>query len=316
MGNGSMIEFKNVSKSYKEVQALKEVSFTVNKGDIFGYIGPNGAGKTTSIKIMVGLIKVYKGEVFVENKSVSKKENEIHKILGFLPQEVGFQEWRTVNHALTTFGLLSGIPKIELKSRIKQVLELVGLPDLQDKKITYLSGGMKQKLRLAQAILHDPELIILDEPLTGLDPTSRFQIKNIIKKLGEQGKTILFSSHILSDVQDIATHIGILNRGRLLNHGTPKELQDVFKVGNEIEIILANESEKIQDLKGIENIKSLVKIYSKKYLVQLEPKADLDISIHNILQFLLKENIKVRNFNFLTPSLEDVYLKYVEEDVA
>ena len=214
-----------------------------------------------------------------------------------------------------TFGLLSGIPKLELKERIKESLELVGLPDSQDKKITHLSGGMKQKLRLAQAILHDPELLILDEPLTGLDPSSRFQVKKIIKKLGEQGKTILFSSHILSDVQDIASHIGILNRGKLLNHGTPKELQDVFNVGNEIEIILGDDSDKLQEIASLKNISSCDKIDYLKYVIKLDPKADLDASINEILQYLIKVNANVRNFNFLTPSLEDVYLKYVEEDV-
>jgi len=315
MKTDSMIMFKEVSKNYKDIRALNEVSFSINEGDIFGYIGPNGAGKTTSIKIMVGLIKDYKGEVFIKGNNISKNERELHKNLGFLPQEVGFQEWRTVNHALMTFGLLSGIPKTRLNDRIKEVLEQVGLPDLENKKITHLSGGMKQKLRLAQAILHDPELLILDEPLTGLDPSSRFQIKKIIKKLGEQGKTILFSSHILSDVQDIASHIGILNRGKLLNHGTPKELQDVFKVGNEIEIILGEQFEKLQDLVSLKNVISCDKIDYLKHIIKLEPKADLDTSINEILQYLTKEEVKVRNFNFLTPSLEDVYLKYVQEDV-
>ncbi|NHI92966.1 MAG: ABC transporter ATP-binding protein [Candidatus Lokiarchaeota archaeon] len=314
MNTEAIIQFNNVSKKYKDVQALQEVSFSIDEGDIFGYIGPNGAGKTTSIKVMVGLIKDYKGEVLIKGKNISKSESEIHKLIGFLPQEVGFQEWRTINHALITFGLLSNIPRTQLKERIQEVLELVGLPELQNKKITHLSGGMKQKLRLAQAILHDPEILILDEPLTGLDPTSRFQMKNIIKKLGARGKTILFSSHILSDVQDIASHIGILNRGKLLNYGTPKQLQDVFRVGNDIEIKIDNDSEKLLELRKVTNVISLSKINSEKYLIKLAPNADIDDTIQEILQFLLKEKVKIRNFNFLTPSLEEVYLKYVQEE--
>ena len=316
MKDDAIIEFKDVSKNYKGLKALQNVSFSVKQGDVFGYIGPNGAGKTTSIKIMVGLIKIFQGDVFIKGNDVRKAENETHKIIGFLPQEVGFQEWRTVNHALRTFGLLSGISKYDLKERISDVLGYVGLQEFINKKITNLSGGLKQKLRLAQAILHKPEILILDEPLTGLDPTSRFQIKNIIRKLSEQGKTILFSSHILSDVQDIATHIGILNRGKLLNHGTPSELQEKFKVGNDIEISMVNNSNKLEILENLPIIESINKINSQKYIIKLTPKADLDAAINEILQYLIKEKVKVRNFNYVSPSLEDVYLKYVEEDEA
>ncbi|MHA1532980.1 MAG: ABC transporter ATP-binding protein [Candidatus Heimdallarchaeota archaeon] len=167
-----IIEFLNVSKNYKDVQALREASFSIKQGDIFGYIGPNGAGKTTTLKILVGLISDYSGEVKINNESIKDQSNFSQQI-GYLPQDVGFQEWRTIDHALVTFGRLSGMSKEELHQRIPEVLELVGLLDARKRKIRHLSGGMQQKLKLAQALLHKPSILVLDEPMSGLDPTRR-----------------------------------------------------------------------------------------------------------------------------------------------
>ncbi|MHA1602137.1 MAG: ABC transporter ATP-binding protein, partial [Promethearchaeota archaeon] len=222
----SFLELQNISKSYKYVNVLQDVSFSIQKGDIFGYVGPNGAGKTTTIKILVGLIQNFQGKILIKGIDISKNRQLLHKVLGYLPQETSFQEWRTVETALNTFGLLSGISKKELESRIDEVLKIVGLPDSRKRKINHLSGGMKQKLQFAQALLHDPEFIVLDEPMSGLDPTSRYQVRKIIKNLAKNGKTIFLSSHILSDIQDICTRIGILNNGNILKIGTPQELQD------------------------------------------------------------------------------------------
>ena len=217
MNNNICIEFKNVSKAYKDLLALNDISFDVRKGEILGYVGPNGAGKTTTIKILVGLIKDYLGKVYIYGKNIAKDNKETHKLIGYHPQEANFQEWRTVNHALKTFGRLSGLKSPQLDNRINKILELINLQDFRDKKIAHLSGGMFQKLRLGQALLHEPEILVLDEPLSGLDPSSRIQFKKIIKELAKKGKTILFSSHILNDVQDIANKIGIINLGQIIS---------------------------------------------------------------------------------------------------
>ncbi|HEX9862478.1 MAG TPA: ABC transporter ATP-binding protein, partial [Candidatus Bathyarchaeia archaeon] len=197
------VVLRGVSKNYFNFRALDNISFEINEGEIFGYIGPNGAGKTTTMKILVGLISDFQGEVLIGGCRIPKQKEEVHKLLGYLPQNVAFQEWRTVNHALTTFGRLSGLTAKQVESRIPEVLNLVSLSDFRHKKISQLSGGMTQKVGLAQALLHEPELLILDEPLGGLDPLSRHQFKDVILELGKRGTTILFSSHILSDVQDV-----------------------------------------------------------------------------------------------------------------
>ncbi len=308
---GDCIQFDRVSKIYKGgFVALDEVSFGIKKGEIFGYIGPNGAGKTTTIKILVGLIKEYQGSVLVRGQQLNSGSNDFHKFLGYLPQDVGFQEWRTVDHALMTFGRLSGMMSSELDDRIVATLDLVGLQEVRNKKIIHLSGGMVQKLRLAQALLHDPKVVILDEPMNGLDPASRFNVRNIIKGLSRAGKTVLFSSHILSDMQDIADNIGILNHGKIARIGTPRQIQEDFKVGNVIEIERADEEPLCKDLEEIPSVERVESI-DHKQLVHLKASAGVDDAIHQVMGNLLAQRCKIRSFQLQRPSLEDVYMKIV-----
>lgn len=309
------IEFVNVSKSYKDLLALDEVSFKIQKGDIFGYIGPNGAGKTTTLKILVGLIQDFKGDVIVFGKKITAKRKDLYNLIGYHPQDAGFQEWRTIDHAYKTYGLLSGLRSDHLENRIQEVLDLIGLSDKRFKKIIHLSGGMFQKLRLGQALLHNPEILVLDEPLSGLDPASRYQFKKVIKSLAEEGVTVLFSSHILNDVQDIADNIGILNEGRIMQIGTPEELRDSFQVKNIIEIIVAKNSDLCKNLEQFENIENVENIEDNKQLVYLKPDVDVDLIIPQILKRLDEQKCKIRSFSLVKPSLEDVYLNYVGGDM-
>jgi len=314
--NNEFIRFQDVSKSYRDVKALDNATFHIQKGEIFGYIGPNGAGKTTTMKILVGLIKTYQGKIFVNNEDINKNLSKLHKILGYLPQEVGFQEWRTINHALKTFGQLSGLESNYLEARIKAVLEQVNLIDVRYKKIVHLSGGMVQKLRLAQALLNEPQILVLDEPMSGLDPSSRYQIKNIIMNLSKNKETTIFlSSHILNDVQDIADRIGIINYGNILKVGTPNELQSDFQIGNVLSIELA---EKSPPLKGLESnfcVENVVNTKNNGLMIHLKADIDLDNCINVIIKELLNQNCLIRHFNIVQPSLEEVYLKYVEGNI-
>jgi ABC-2 type transport system ATP-binding protein len=309
-----LIKFQNVSKNYKHLTALDKISFTINKGDVFGYIGPNGAGKTTTIKIIVGLIKDYLGNIYFNGEDITKNHHQIHRFVGYHPQDAGFQEWRTINHVMSTFGLLSGLKSGFLKERIHNTLDFVSLLGECDKRVKYLSSGMLQKLRLAQALLTKPEILILDEPLSGLDPSSRYQIKNLIRKLSKEGKTILFSSHILSDVQDIANKVGIINRGKILRIGTPKELQSEFNIGNEIEIEYANATQKLTDIESLDCIQNIDSVASNKQILRLKPEMDLDNAINQILNYIIQNKLKIRTFKNIKPSLEDVYLRYIRGD--
>jgi ABC-2 type transport system ATP-binding protein len=307
------VVLKNLTKNYGVFRALDNVSFDIKEGEIFGYIGPNGAGKTTTMKILVGLTTDFQGEALIGGYKVPKQKDEIHKLLGYLPQNVAFQEWRTVNHALNTFGRLSGLNSAEIEERVPQILDLLALSDVRHKKISQLSGGMTQKVGLAQALLHNPKLLVLDEPLGGLDPISRHQFKEIVLELGKKGTTILFSSHILSDVQDVADRIGIISRGHIKQIGTLNELKSRLSPQKIVEVLLAYASDKWQEFKSIENVKGVEQSGPGRVLVILETGADADKVIDEIVQCIVRLKIKVRGVTLLSSSLDEIYFNYVQE---
>jgi ABC-2 type transport system ATP-binding protein len=311
--SNEFVVLRNVTKSFGSFRALNRISFGIKEGEIFGYIGPNGAGKTTTMKILVGLISDFQGEVSIGGYQVPKRKDEIHKLLGYLPQTVAFQEWRTVNHALKTLGKLSGLSDAEVEGRIPEILDLLGLADVRHKKISQLSGGMTQKVGLAQALLHEPKLLVLDEPLGGLDPLSRYQFKDIVLKLGQKGTTILFSSHILSDVQDVADRIGIINRGRIKQVGTLNELKSRLSSQKTVEVLLSYVSDKWQEFGAIKNVTTVEQPSPGRVLVKLETNADEDQVVNDIVQSIVKLGIRVRGITLLEPSLDEIYLNYVQE---
>ncbi len=309
MSDASVLELREVTKRYRDVVALDGVSFGVKKGEIFGYIGPNGAGKTTTIKIMVGLLKDFSGEVMIDGRPIHADPLAMQRILGYLPQKAAFQEWRTVEQALSTFGRLSGMSAEEVDSRIPQVLELLGIPETLRRKIPNLSGGTVQKVGMAQAILHKPRLLVLDEPMTGLDPASRFQFKEIFKGLRDEGTTIFFSSHILADVQDIADRIGIIDRGKMLHLGTFSELQARMDVSKDVEVVLAREwtGKLSQGLLG--RLRGIDRVGSDKLMVHLKPDADLDETIDMLIGELRASGNRIRSVRPVVPDLEELYVR-------
>ncbi len=307
------VSLKNLTKQFGNFQALSDISLDIGEGEIFGYIGPNGAGKTTTIKILVGLISNFQGEVSISGYRLPERKEQAHKLLGYLPQNVAFQEWRTINQALKTFGKLSGLTDTQVEEKIPQVLELLGLSEVRYKKITQLSGGMNQKVGLAQALLHEPKLLVLDEPMGGLDPYSRYQFKEIIRKLGQKGTTIIFSSHILSDVQDVADRIGIISHGRIKQIGKLDDLKARFKTKKTIEVLLASET---KNLHGIYKIKDVIRIEQSspsRLLVNLEANADEAQVVFDIAEYIVKLKIRIRGINVLEPSLDQIYFNYIKE---
>jgi ABC-2 type transport system ATP-binding protein len=310
----TIIKFTDVSKNYKDVLALQKASFQIKEGDIFGYIGPNGAGKTTTLKILVGLISDYTGDVEIKGQNI-KGQTDYSSLIGYLPQDVGFQEWRTVEHALRTFGLLSGLTKADLDQRIPEVLQIVGLEDAQRRKIKHLSGGMKQKLLLAQALLHNPPILILDEPLSGLDPTSRFQLKNILKRLADTKVTIIFSSHILEDVEGIATTIGIISQGKIVKIGKPQELQEELVIGDAVVVSGEDIADYIASIEKLSIVDKVEPITSdtNRITIRFTSETELNNGLLELMDFFSSNRIIVTNFNHMKPSLEQVYLKYVTE---
>jgi len=177
-----LVQLRGVTKKYYGHAVLSDVSFDIKPGEVFGYIGPNGAGKTTTLKILAGLIQKFEGEVIVAGANVVKDRDRAHRMIGYLPQSCGFQNWRTVDSALDVLGALSGVDAPTRKKRIPELLERFGLAQARFKKVKDLSGGMAQKMGLIQALLHAPKLLVLDEPLEGLDPPTRNLLKDIIRE--------------------------------------------------------------------------------------------------------------------------------------
>jgi len=310
-GTRDVAVFEGVSKSYNSFLALDNISFSIKEGEIFGFIGPNGAGKTTTMKILVGLLSDFSGDLTVGGLKLPESRVELNRWLGYMPQMVAFQEWRTVDHALTTFGRLSGLNKATLASRIPRVLELVGLEKVRGKKIIHLSGGMTQKLGLAQALLHQPKLVVLDEPLSGLDPGSRMQVKSVLKDLRTGGASVFFSSHILSDVQDIADRIGIISGGEMLKLGTLDELKSHFSVKDDQEIILSHNAGNWKELETAPGVRGIELAGENRLLLHLFPEADSDATINEVIKRLIEKGNTIRSFTPLAPSLDELYLKYV-----
>ncbi|MCW3984009.1 MAG: ABC transporter ATP-binding protein [Candidatus Bathyarchaeota archaeon] len=311
--NQDFVILDKLTKNFNGFKALNEVSLTIKQGEIFGYIGPNGAGKTTTMKILVGLISDFQGQVTIGGYSAPEKKDEIHKLLGYLPQSVAFQDWRTIDHALKTFGKLSGLTDAQLEERIPPLLDMLGLADARHKRISYLSGGMTQKVGLAQALLHEPKLLVLDEPMGGLDPLSRRQFKDIVLKLAEKGTTVLFSSHILSDVQDVADRVGIISHGRIKEVGTISELKTHFMLQKTVQVLLSGESSSWKQLGSVRNVSEVVQPSSGVVLLKLKAEADADQAVNDIVQKIVELHIPVRGIWQVEPSLDQIYFNYVSE---
>jgi ABC-2 type transport system ATP-binding protein len=309
----AMVSFRGVSKSYGEVPALRAVSFDLREGEIFGFIGPNGAGKTTTMKILVGLLTGFEGSVEVAGLPMPERRDALYRTVGYMPQAIAFQEWRTVGHALLTFGRLSGLSRDEVRARIPSVLEEVGLGPVQDRKVMHLSGGMAQKLGLAQALLHAPRLLVLDEPVAGLDPGSRIQVKAILRGLRDRGATVIFSSHILSDVQDVADRIGILRSGEMVSVGDLEELKRQFSVNDDIEVVLSRDAGSWERLTEISGILSVEQTVPGVLVLHLRAGAGVDAVSNEAITRLLASGHRVRSFHPLAPSLDQLYLKLVGE---
>ena len=214
--------------------ALEGLDLTVPPGEVFGFIGPNGAGKTTAIKLIVGLNRPTAGEIRIFGRPHT--ELAVRARIGYLPERPYFYDYLKVEEFLHFFGQLYDIPRARRTTRVGELLELVGLTHCRTRALKDLSKGMIQRMGLAQALLNDPDLVILDEPMTGLDPMGRRQVRDVIATLGEQGKTVFFSSHVLSDVELVCDRIAILARGRVRAQGTVEGLLSSQARGVELEL--------------------------------------------------------------------------------
>lgn len=238
----TILKIEGLEKTYRHFfwsakeSALKGISFEVTRGTIFGLVGPNGAGKTTTIKLILGLIKPDRGDISLFGRKVSFFRNRA--LLGYLPENPYFYDYLTANEILDFYGRLFGLSAEVRKERRRELIRMVGLEDSANKPLRKFSKGMLQRIGIAQALINDPQFLILDEPLSGLDPIGRKEIKDILIDLKQRGKTILFSSHIMSDVEMLCDRVALLVRGNLVSIGRLEEL--LHPQIRAVEVIAAN----------------------------------------------------------------------------
>lgn len=221
-----MVEIEELTKRYGRFLALDHVNFHINKGDIFGFVGPNGAGKTTTMRIMCGLIKATSGNVVIDGVNVLKRPAEVKRLIGYVPDFFGVYDNLKVMEYMEFYGSMYGMRKADVVDASERLLELVNLQDKHEAFVDSLSRGMKQRLCVARSLIHDPEFLILDEPGSGLDPRSRVEMWNLLKRLSAMGKTIMISSHILPELSEMCDSIGVLDHGRMVASGNVDEILD------------------------------------------------------------------------------------------
>jgi ABC-2 type transport system ATP-binding protein len=304
-----MIEIKNLTKRFGPNVVLDNINFTVKKGEVLGFLGPNGAGKTTTMKIITTFWTPTAGDVKVAGLDVVKDSLAVRAKIGYLPETVPLYEDMRVYEYLRFVAEIRGLTKEEIKKRIKEVTEACGLRKVVRQPIEELSKGYRQRVGLAQAIMHNPEILILDEPTTGLDPNQIVEIRELIKKLGRE-KTVIFSTHILSEVSATCDRILIINNGRIVGEGSPEEL--AAKVGAR-EVIYAKikgpRDEVLAKLRKMENVIK-IKVKDKEaddiYGYEIEPRAGVDLREH-LSTTVMNAGWSILEFSKKSVSLEDVF---------
>lgn len=300
-----MIELIEFGKDYGAFTAVDRLSLKIEAGEMFGFIGPNGAGKSTSIRFLATLLKATRGEGTVNGHSVTKDPMAVRQSVGYMPDNFGVYDGMKVWEFLDFFAVAYRLPYGRRKQVINDVLELLDLGHKRDDFVNGLSRGMKQRLCLAKTLVHDPPVLILDEPTSGLDPRARVEIKALFKELRKMGKTILISSHILSELADCCTSVGIIERGQLLMHGPIQEVYRRIRGNRVIEVRFSNNMDVgLSVIRSNPNTRS-VSADVTSAVVEL---ATDDNGVTDLLQQLVYNKVGLTSFADREPTLEDVFM--------
>lgn len=298
-----ILQIENLHKKYNDFEVIKGINLSINKGEIYGLLGPNGAGKSTLIKIICGIEKITSGKVIFEEKETNI--NKYKKNIGLLPQDISVYHNFTARENVSFFCSLYGYKGKELKKRVDKSLEFVGLLDVENKKACEFSGGMKRRLNMACAIAHSPRLIIMDEPTVGIDPQSRNHILESVKKLNEEGATIIYTSHYMEEIEELCNNISIMDNGKIIARGAKEYLKSSIVTDNICTIYLKKEiyniKKHISKIQGVKNVeihhKEIKCFYSKEaYILQ------------KIINTISNNSGIIENIKSEDPTLETVFL--------
>jgi len=300
-----MIELIEFGKMYGDFMAVEGLTLKIEAGEMFGFIGPNGAGKSTTIRFLATLLKATHGEGMVNGYSVTSDPMNVRRSVGYMPDNFGVYDGMKVWEFLDFFAVAYQIPRGRRKQVISDVLELLDLTHKREDFVNALSRGMKQRLCLAKTLVHDPPVLILDEPASGLDPRARLEVKALLKELRRMGKTILISSHILTELADCCSSVGIIERGQLLMHGS---IEEVYRR------IRGNRTIEVRFVDGMDVGLSIIRSSPATRDVQIEDhscRVELDGSdddVAGLLNQLVTQGVRLRSFAEKEPTLEDVFM--------
>ena len=308
-----MIQLENLVKDYGSLRAVDHLNFTINDGEILGFLGPNGAGKSTTLKTITCYLAPTAGNIYVDNYNVIEHSMKIREMIGYLPEQNPLYDEMTVYDYLKFIGDVRGITEKRFRKRLDEIIQQTGLHGVISKPIHTLSKGYRQRTGLAQAILHDPKILILDEPTNGLDPNQIVEIRGLIKELGKE-KTLIISSHILQEVQAVCERIVIINNGRLVADGGKEELQASFENKTKLELeLIAPQAELAkleQSIQGISLLNSGSNGQITKAIIEYSKGEDKRPNIYN---FIKSQDWTLLEMHKVSISLEDVFRNLTKE---
>ena len=308
-----MISAQDLTKVYGQRTALDHVSFEVPEGEIFGFVGPNGAGKTTTLRILAALLEPTSGHASIDGADVVQNPGRVHNRIGYMPDFFGVYDQLTVAEYLDFYAACYRQPKQRRTKIVGELLELIGLADRRDQLVDTLSRGLKQRLCLARALVHDPVVLLLDEPASGLDPRARVEMREILKELRGMGKTIIISSHILPELTELCTMIGIIDHGRMQVTGSVQEVVQHLSAGRRLRITVVGDKEAavgiLKPLAAVRNIEIANGAIEASYEGDESTAAE-------ILQALTAGGIKVSAFSEVDGGLEEAFMRATSDEVG
>ncbi len=320
MSNDNVVVVEKLVKVYPGgTRAVSEIDFTVARGEFFGFLGPNGAGKTTTIKVLSTLLKKTSGRIVVAGHDVDVEPHDVRKSIGFAMQEVGLDDLSTGWDFLVLQGLLYGLDRSEARRRAGELLELVGLADVAKRKVGTFSGGMRRRIDMVAALMHQPQLLFLDEPTTGLDPQSRLAIWEHLVQLNSEGVTILLTTQMMEEADRLCHRIAIIDLGQIVTEGSPQELKAA--IGGDVIQVTFGSINTVPDVSSVNKAEELV---GKQAYVSKVTRTDSSLTIHvqnggNAVPELMKQfhlnQINVSNLSISSPTLDDVFLKYTGHQI-
>jgi len=308
-----MIAVKDLTKIYGSRTALDHVSFEVPKREIFGFVGPNGAGKTTTLRILAALIEPTAGKAFIDVSDVTKEREKVHTRIGYMPDFFGVYDQLTVGEYLDFYAACYRQPKQRRRKIVDDLLALVGMTERKNQQVDSLSRGLKQRVCLARALVHDPAVLLLDEPASGLDPRARVELREILRELQGMGKTIIISSHILPELTELCSMIGIIDHGRMRATGPVNEVIARLTSGRRLHIKVLDEKDAALEI--LNTMPSIRHVEAVNGTIEAEYDGD-ERTASDILLALTQAGIRVSSFAPVDGGLEDAFLKATSEEVG